>query len=60
MTDHYVDKNGNYKGGYGDGAKPEDNDFINLGDNPPPYSAEQKWDFQSVKWLTINYETNGD
>ena len=44
MTDHYVDSTGKYIGGFGDGAKPDDSDLINLLDNPPEY-ADQVWGF---------------
>lgn len=44
MTIHYVDQQGVYVGGFGDGAVPEDLTLINLGDNPPDY-ADQVWLF---------------
>lgn len=49
MTDHYVDADGNYIGGYGDGAVPELEGLINLGDNPPA-SATYIWDFDLQIW----------
>ncbi|NVZ61265.1 hypothetical protein HX867_04145 [Pseudomonas gingeri] len=50
MTDHYVNKDGKYMGGYGDGAKPEDKELINLGNNPP-FQSDQIWNFESNKWM---------
>lgn len=44
MTDHYVNSAGVYIGGFGDGALPEDERLINLGDNPPS-DARQVWQF---------------
>ncbi|WP_315336141.1 hypothetical protein [Pseudomonas grimontii] len=44
MTDHYIDRNGVYVGGYGEGAIPEIDGLINLGDKPPEY-ADQVWLF---------------
>lgn len=44
MTDHYVNAGGEYIGGFGDGAYPDDERLINLGDNPPEF-ADQLWLF---------------
>ena len=44
MTDHYVSVVGIYIGGFGDGANPEIDGLVNLGDNPPEY-ADQIWLF---------------
>ena len=44
MTDHYVSAEGVYIGGFGDGANPETEGLVNLGDNPPEY-ADQIWLF---------------
>lgn len=49
MTDHFVNTSGEYFGGFDDGASPDDESLINLGDNPPQY-ADQLWLFPG--WTT--------
>lgn len=44
MTNHYVDVNGVYVGGFDDGSAPEDETLINIGEEHPDY-ADQIWLF---------------